>query len=59
MDFIPRDSFDDKPLYKVSSCTVQSCFEQRKEISLNIALRSYFDVLYIYWLMGQNSRVKS
>ena len=26
-----RNSFDDKPLYKVSSCTVQNSFGQRKE----------------------------
>ena len=26
-----RNSFDDKPMYKVSSCTVQNCFGQSKE----------------------------
>ena len=26
-----RNSFDDKPLYKISSCTVQNSFGQRKE----------------------------
>ena len=30
-----RNSFDEKPLYKVSSCTVQNSFGQRKE---NISL---------------------
>ena len=31
-----RNSFDDKPLYKVSSCTVQNSFGQRKE---NISIK--------------------
>ena len=29
--FPRRNSFDDMPLYKVSSCTVQNSFGQRKE----------------------------
>ena len=31
-----RNSFDDKSLYKVSSCTVQNCFGQSKE---NISIK--------------------